>query len=255
MRRLENKVVLITGAASGMGRATAVLFAQEGGKIVATDVNRERLGTLEKEIRQAGGEVTALIADMSKDADIEMMISAAVKHYGTLDILVNNAGVMDNFAPVADLDDKTWDRVMNINVTGPMKAMRLALKIMLEKDSGIIINIASIGGLNGGRAGAAYTASKHALVGLTKNTGYMYGKTGIRCNAIAPGGVATNISEGLDMEHLPVIVNERIMPGMALNPRFGSSEEIAKAALFLATDESAFINGTVLVADGGWSAY
>ncbi|MBN2781124.1 MAG: glucose 1-dehydrogenase [Candidatus Marinimicrobia bacterium] len=255
MRRLENKVVLITGAASGMGRATALLFAQEGGKILATDVNRERLGSLEKEIRKAGGEVTALIADMSKEADIEMMIAAAVKQYGTLDILVNNAGVMDNFAPVADLDDKTWDRVMNINVTGPMKAMRLALKIMLEKDSGIIINIASIGGLHGGRAGAAYTASKHALVGLTKNTGYMYGKTGIRCNAIAPGGVATNISEGIDMEHLPVIVNERIMPGMALNPRFGSSEEIAKAALFLATDESAFINGTVLVADGGWSAY
>jgi NAD(P)-dependent dehydrogenase (short-subunit alcohol dehydrogenase family) len=147
------------------------------------------------------------------------------------------------------------ERVMRINFEGPFKAMRSAMKIFLEKDSGNIINICSIGGLKGGVAGAAYTASKHALIGLTRNTGYMYSKSGIRCNAIAPGAVNTSIGETIDMSKITPLVNDRIMSGLALNPRTGEPQEIANAALFLASSDSSFLNAQVLVADGGWSAY
>jgi NAD(P)-dependent dehydrogenase (short-subunit alcohol dehydrogenase family) len=162
---------------------------------------------------------------------------------------------MDNFQPVSELDNNTWEKVMKINVEGPFKSMRSAIKIFLTKGKGNIINICSIGGLKGGVAGAAYTASKHALVGLTKNTGYMYSKSGIRCNGIAPGAVNTSIVETIDMTKITPLVNDRIMTGMALNPRTGESSEIANAALFLGSDESSFINAQILVADGGWSAY
>ena len=183
------------------------------------------------------------------------MISVAVSTYGTLDILVNNAGIMDHFAPVAELENAMWEKVMKVNVDGPFKAMRSALKIFLKKGNGVIVNIASIGGLNAARAGAAYTASKHAVIGLTKNTGYMYSKSGIRCNAIAPGAVNTNIGDTIDFSKITPLVNERIMPGMALNPRTGEPSEIAKVALFLASEDSSFVNASVITVDGGWSAY
>lgn len=183
------------------------------------------------------------------------MIDLAKNTYGTLDILVNNAGVMDNFQPVGEVDNATWERVMKINVDGPYKAMRNAIKIFMEKGSGNIINIASIGGIKGGVAGAAYTTSKHALIGLTKNTANMYAKSGIRCNAIAPGAVATSIGETIDMTKITPMVQDRVMTGMALNPRTGEPIEIANAVLFLASNDASFINGTVLVVDGGWSAY
>ena len=147
-----------------------------------------------------------------------------------------------------------WDRVMAINLNGPFKAIRSVLKIMLEKKSGVIINIASIGGLQGAPR-SWDTASKHALIGLTKNTGYIYAKTGVRCNAIAPGAMETNIGATIDFSKISPIANERIMPGMALNPRSSNPSEVANAALFLASDEASFINGTVIVADGGWTAY
>jgi NAD(P)-dependent dehydrogenase (short-subunit alcohol dehydrogenase family) len=255
MKKLENKVAVITGAGSGMGRAIALLFAAEGSKVIATDIDQKRLDALKAEITEKGGEVTPLIANVAKEEDIENMINTAVSTYGTLDILVNNAGIMDHFAPVGELDNAMWEKVMKVNVDGPFKAMRSALKVFLPKGSGVIVNISSLGGLNGARAGAAYTASKHAVIGLTKNTGYMYAKTGIRCNAIAPGAVNTNIGETIDFSKITPLVNDRIMPGMALNPRTGDPNEIAKVALFLASDDSSFVNASVVVVDGGWSAY
>ncbi len=255
MKKLENKVSVITGAGSGMGKEIALLFAAEGSKVIATDIDQKRLDALKIEIKEKGGEVTTLISNIAKEEDIENMISVAVSTYGTLDILVNNAGIMDHFAPVAELENAMWEKVMKVNVDGPFKAMRSALKIFLKKGNGVIVNIASIGGLNGARAGAAYTASKHAVIGLTKNTGYMYSKSGIRCNAIAPGAVNTNIGDTIDFSKITPLVNERIMPGMALNPRTGEPSEIAKVALFLASDDSSFVNASVITVDGGWSAY
>jgi NAD(P)-dependent dehydrogenase (short-subunit alcohol dehydrogenase family) len=255
MKKLENKVSVITGAGSGMGKEIALLFAAEGSKVIATDIDQKRLDALKIEIKEKGGEVTTLISNIAKEEDIENMISVAVSTYGTLDILVNNAGIMDHFAPVAELENAMWEKVMKVNVDGPFKAMRSALKIFLKKGNGVIVNIASIGGLNGARAGAAYTASKHAVIGLTKNTGYMYSKSGIRCNAIAPGAVNTNIGDTIDFSKITPLVNERIMPGMALNPRTGEPSEIAKVALFLASEDSSFVNASVITVDGGWSAY
>ncbi len=254
MKKLRDKVSIVTGAGAGMGKAIAQLYADHGSKVVAVDIDKDRLDLLEKEVKEKGGEITTLVANMANEDDIEKMIRKAVDTYGTLDILVNNAGIMDHFAPVAELDNAMWEKVMKVNLDGPFKAMRSALKIFLEKNSGVIINVSSIGGLKGGVAGAAYTTSKHGLMGLTKNTGYMYSKTGIRCNGIAPGAVSTSIGDTIDFSKVTPLVNDRIMTGMVLNPRTGEPGEVAQAALFLACDDSSFVNGAILVVDGGWSA-
>ena len=200
-----------------------------------------------------GGTALGVYANVAKEEDINHLVDITLDKFKTVDILVNNAGIMDNFVPAAELTDELWDRVFSINLTGPMRLIRKTLPIFLEKGKGIIINNASIGGLHGSRAGVAYTASKHALIGLTKNIGFQYANLGIRCNAIAPGGVNTNIKT--TMNNPDKFGMERAMAGAAANPRFAESEEIAAVALFLASDDSSFVNGTVITADGGWTAY
>ncbi|MEC0128976.1 SDR family oxidoreductase [Paenibacillus pabuli] len=251
--KLQDKVAVVTGAGSGMGRAIATLYAQEGAKVIVSDINAETAQTVVDEIKAQGGEAIVVLANVAKEEDIQNLIDTAVSTYGTVDVLVNNAGIMDGMEPAADVSDDKWERVFAINTTSVMRATRKVLPIFLEKQKGVIVNIASAGGLNGGRAGAAYTASKHAVVGFTKNTGYMYAEQGIRCNAIAPGAVATNISSS--MAGLSQFGAGRQQLGMATNPRIGTSEEIAKVALFLGSDESSFVNGTVITADAGWSSY
>jgi NAD(P)-dependent dehydrogenase (short-subunit alcohol dehydrogenase family) len=251
--KLQNKVAIVTGAGSGMGREMAILFAQEGAKVVAADINTETVNAVVDIITAEGGTATATLTDVTKEEDVQNMIDEAIKTYKTLDILVNNAGIMDNFVPAEAVTDKLWEKVFAVNVTGAMRAIRKALPIFIEKKSGIIINIASVGGLLGCRAGVSYTASKHAVVGLTKNVGFQYAKLGIRCNAIAPGAVNTNIGNTLCDPHK--FGMERAMAGMNLNIKQGEPEEIAKIALFLASDDSSLINATVITADSGWTAY
>jgi len=251
--KLKNKVAVVTGAGSGMGKAISILYAKEGAKVIVADINLESLNAVVAEIMAGGGFATAVITNVAKEKDIQNMIDTATGTYGTLDILVNNAGIMDNFVPAAAITDELWEKVFAVNVTGPMRAIRKVLPIFIEKGSGIIINIASAGGLFGSRAGAAYTASKHAVVGLTKNVGFQYAKLGIRCNAIAPGAVNTNI--GTTINAPDKFGMERAMAGISLNPRVGEPEEIAKIALFLACDDSSLINGTVITADAGWTGY
>lgn len=255
MKRLEKKVAVVTGAAAGLGRSIALLFAAHGARVFATDINESKLQSLKNEAESGGNQIEIFKADMGNAETVEEMIAAALKIYGTIDVLVNNAGVMDDFSPAGEVTDQMWERVMRINVEGPFRAMRAVLPVMLEKSSGTIINIASVGGLHGARAGAAYTASKHALIGLTKNTGYVYAKSGVRCNAIAPGAMDTEIASTIDFTRVSALANERIMPGMVTNPRSSKPEEVANVALFLASDESSFVNGAVIVADGGWTAY
>jgi len=251
--KLAGKVAVVTGAASGMGKAIAELFAAEGAKVVAADLNLSGVEAVVRGIAERGGAAVAVQANVASEEDVQRMIDTAVERYGTLDILVNNAGIMDNFVPAGDVTDELWEKVFAVNTTGTMRATRRALKIFTEKQSGVIVNIASVGGLFGSRAGAAYTASKHAVIGLTKNVAFQYAGLGIRCNAIAPGGVNTNIGATITAPH--PFGMEQAMKGMGINPRSGESEEIAKAALFLASDDASFVNGAVLVADGGWTAY
>lgn len=250
--KLKEKVAVVTGAASGMGKEIAQLYAREGAKVIVADLNIESAEEVVKEIIEKGGTAKAVKVNVSQQEDIDTMIDTAVNEYGTLDILVNNAGIMDGFEPVADILDERWDLIFDVNTKGVMRAMRKAIPIFLEKEKGVIINTASTGGLNGAHAGATYGASKHAVIGLTKNTGYMYAQKGIRCNAIAPGGVATNIASS--MKGVNQFGMERTKAVQAVMPRIGQPEEIAQVALFLACDESSFINGTVITADGGWTA-
>jgi len=250
--KLEGKVAIVTGAAGGMGQAIAELYAAEGAKVIVADLNIEGAEAVAQGIVANGGTAKALQVNVAKQQDIDTMIDTAVNEYGTLDILVNNAGIMDSFEPIGDITDEKWDLIFDINTKAVMRATRKAIPIFLEQGKGVIINTASTGGLNGAHAGAAYGASKHAVVGLTKNTGYMYAKEGIRCNAIAPGGVATNITSSIT--NFNQFGASRTQSVQAIMPRVGQPDEIAQVALFLASDDSSFINGTVITADAGWTA-
>lgn len=250
--RLKDKVAVVTGAASGMGKSIAELYAKEGAKVIVSDLNIEGAEAVAAGIKASGGEAIAVKTNVAVLDDIHVMIDTAVNEYGTLDILVNNAGIMDNMAAVGDVDDEKWDLIFDINTKGVMRAIRKAIPIFLEKGNGVIINTASTGGFSGAHAGAAYTASKHAVIGITKNTGFMYAQKGIRCNAIAPGATMTNIANTI--KNVSEFGASRTKVTQGVIPRAGQPEEIAQVALFLASDESSFVNGTVIAADGGWTA-
>lgn len=251
--KLEGKVAIVTGASSGMGRSISLLFAKEGASVVAVARRKEKLDELVAESNDFPGEILAFPGDILKKEDIEGMVDYAVEQFGKLDILVNNAGIMDEMMPVTEASDELWDRVIGVNLTGPFYSCRKAINQMLKQDGGSIINIGSIGGLQGSRAGVAYTASKFGLTGLTKNIGFMYADKGIRCNVICPGAVNTEI--GLGIKAPSELGMAKAMSGMGTNPRTGSPEEIADVALFLASNDSRFINGATIVADAGWTAY
>jgi len=237
-----------------MGRQIAYDFAKEGATVVAVARRKERLEELSSQAEKDGlsGKILPYAGDISAQETNEGMIDFAVERCGKLDVLVNNAGIMDGFEPVASISNERWDRIFAVNVKGPMYAMRKAVQVMLAQESrGNIVNVASIGGTNGCRAGAAYTASKHALVGLTENTGYMYAPEGIRCNAICPGGVDTEISSS--MTDIDQVGMGRIMAGLDRGIRTGTPEEIAVAVLFAASDAAGFLTGAVIKVDGGVS--
>lgn len=251
-KKLDGKVAVVTGAAAGMGKAIAKLFAAEGAKVVAADYNTDKLQAVVSEIKASGFEVLPVLADMSKAADVEQLIATAAEHYGKLDILVNNAGIMDNFKTVETAPKQLWDKIIAVNLTGPFLAIQAAVKIMQKQpNGGVIVNNASIGGLGGSWGGAAYVASKHGLVGLTKNIAATLGTfSNIRANAIAPGGVKTDIEATLtDVDPIGVKAT-----GDSSNTPMGEPEDIANLALFLASDDSRFINGSIVKADGGLTA-
>ena len=249
--RLKDKVAVVTGAGSGMGFAIAQRFVAEGAKVVAADWHGETVKAAAGEI---GGSIVAVTADVSNETDAVMMVDRAVSEFGGIDILVNNAGVMDLFQSVADVSNETWRRVMGVNVDGPLFAMRRAVPLMLARGGGSIVNIASVAGVGGGSAGAAYTASKHALIGLTRSTAYQYAKTNLRCNAVVSGGVATNIMASIDQSKIDQEALGRLGPYHAANPGMLEPADIANLVLFLASDEARYINGVAIPADRGWRA-
>ena len=252
--RLDGKVTVITGAASGMGRAMAELFAHEGALVVAGDVHAARLADVAAALEPAGDRVHTVVGDIGERADAEALVQAAIDRHGRIDVLVNNAGIMDYMAGVGELTDEVWHRVMRVNVDGPMYTSRIAVPRMLAQGHGVIINVASIASLSGGAAGAAYTTSKHALLGLTRSTAWMYAMRGIRCNVICPGATKTNIAESMPADRLDPVGAARAGQFATLIPAWLESSDIAQLALFLASDAARFINGAVITADGGWMA-
>lgn len=252
--RLEGKVAVITGAGSGMGRAMANLFSAEGAKVVAAEWNQQTLDEVVAEVQGKGGTITGVQGDISKEDDCKRIIDTAKATYGKIDVLCNNAGVMDNFAGVATFTDEMLQRVFSINVYGAMYLSRLVVPLMLEQGSGSIVNTASVAGTHGGAAGVVYTASKHAVVGVTKNTAWYYAKSGIRCNAIVAGGVETNIMASVDQSKIDPAGAQQAGVYASIIPAMLKATDIANLALFLASDESKMINGALVPADAGWTA-
>ena len=253
--KLKGKVAVVTGASSGMGREIAYVFAKEGAVVYAAARRLEKLEELAEKTKDFEGKIIPVSSNLINQEDAEKLIEYAYSDSGKLDILVNNAGIMDDFSGVGDVNDEMMNKVFDLNVFAPFYTSRKAVNIFLKEGKGVIVNIASIGGLYGARAGAVYTASKHALVGLTKNTGYMYAKKNIRCNAICPGAIETDIGSGEYMKHVNQDGMNTIMENIGGNPRSGSPSEIAEIAVFLASDESSLINGQCLAADAGWTAF
>ena len=252
--KLNGKIAVITGAGSGMGRETALLFAKEGAKVVLGDWNENTLKETVKMIQDAGGEVKGLKGNVAVQAEAEALVDLAVSAYGRVDILVNNAGVMDNNQGAGEVSNEMWDRVMGVNINGPFYLTRRAIQNMTKNHSGVIVNIASVAAVSGAAAGVAYTTSKHALIGLTKNTAWRYVHEGVRCNAIAAGAVETNITSSIDMTKMDPAGSQRAQVFYGLIPAQLKAIDIANLVLFLSSDESRYINGTVIPADGGWLA-
>ena len=250
MKQLENKVAIITGAASGIGKETAILFAAEGAKVVVSDINQEEGEKVVQEINDNGGEAIFIKCDTSKPEQHEKMVNETVEKFGGLHIAVNNAGIGGPAANVGDYDIEGWNRTININLNGVFYGMRYQIPAMEKSGSGSVINIASILGAVGFAQSSAYVASKHGVLGLTKSAAWEYGQKGIRVNSVGPGFVYTGLvnEETMGKETLQALEQKHAMG------RLGESEEIAAMILFLASDQSSFITGNYYPVDGGYLA-
>lgn len=251
--KLENKVAIITGGASGIGRSISETYAKEGAEIIVADINDERLKDTIAAIHSIGGSAESIHVDVRLQKDNDAMFNLALEKFGKFDILVCCAGVMDGFSMIGNVSDDIWERTFDVNVKGPMMEIRSAVNYFEKHDGGNIIVIASAAGLGGGRSGAAYTASKRAVIGLAQNTAFAYGRKGIRTNVIAPGGVITNIME--TSPQADIEGSKIFQVGMSLMPRVGQPQELANVALFLASEDSSFVNGAIIPVDGGWDTF
>lgn len=249
---MDGKVAIVTGASSGIGRATALAFAREGAKVVVDDITAEGGEETVRMIRDGGGEAVFVRTDVSSSTEVEAMVNQAVETFGRLDYAVNNAGIGGALAPTADYPEDSWRRVLDINLTGVWLCMKYEIPQMLRVGGGAIVNMSSILGVVGFPHSAAYVAAKHGIIGLTQTAALEYATQGIRVNAICPGFIRTPMLEraGLldDPEQYQMLVN--------LHPvqRLGTPEEVASAAIWLCSDGASFVTGHALLVDGGYVA-
>jgi NAD(P)-dependent dehydrogenase (short-subunit alcohol dehydrogenase family) len=251
--RLENKVVLVTGAGSGIGRAICRVFASEGAKILAADLDGATAAETAREVREAHGEAESTPADVASSDDVEAMVRGCIDRFGRIDILCNNAGI-GSTKNAADTPLDVWERVFSVNARGTFLCCKHAIPYMLKAGGGSIVNMAAVAGLIGVKNRAAYCASKAAVISLTRSIAVDYVEAGIRCNCVCP---ATVDSPWVD--RLLALADDPVQERAALEARqplgrLGTPEEVAKAFLYLASDDAAFVTGSSLVIDGGWTA-
>ena len=251
MKLFEGKVALVTGAGSGFGREMSKLYASEGAKVVASDIDAVHGEETVEMIRKEGGEAVFVKADVSKPADCENLVNQAVSKYGKLDIAFNNAGIGGAAAPIADYPVESWDKVIAINLSSVFYGMKYQIGAMLKNETGgTIVNMASVLGHVGFGGSCAYVAAKHGVIGLTKNVAIEYGQRGIRANAVCPGFVDTHLTEALmqDKECFDFLVRKHPMG------RLGKVKEVVDLVLWLSSDRSSFCNGSDYLVDGGYAA-
>lgn len=249
MKTLNNKVAIITGAGSGIGKAAALLFAQEGAKVVVSDIQVEHGKAVVEEIKSKGGEALFFKADTSKASENEALVKATLENFGKLDIAVNNAGIGGPLGMTADYPLEGWQKVIDVNLSGVFYGMHFQLPAMEKNGGGVIVNIASILGMAGTRFSPAYVAAKHGVVGLTKATALEYAPKNIRVNSIGPGYILTPLlTNALDEASLKQVE--------ALHPigRLGKAEEVAELILWLSSPKSSFVTGSYYAIDGGYLA-
>ena len=244
--RFAGRTAVVTGAGAGIGRATALRLAREGARVVASDIAGERLTLLTGEFPQLA--LVPVAGDIASESGVGDVVAAAG---GRVDVLVNNVGIMDGFLPPAELDDGTWELVLAVNLTATMRTTRAVLPLMLAAGTGSIVNVSSEAGFRASASGVAYAASKAAVNSLTRSTALFYRQQGIRCNAVAPGPVATSI----EAPWRSTLAGQVLGPIMqATIPPIARPEELAATITWLASDEASNVNGAILACDGGWSA-
>jgi len=248
--RLKDKVAIVTGGGSGIGKAAALAFAREGAKVAVADILPERAEETAAEIVKQGGQAIGMKVDVRRAEEVEKLVSETVAKFGKLDIMFNNAGIFDGNPFVHTFDEELWDSVMDTNAKGAFLGCKYAIPEMLKQGKGKIINTASVCGFGGRSAGPAYVASKHAIIGITRQVAAWYGSMGINANCICPSVVRTKMTEGL--LEAPEIV-ETSLRATPLG-RFAQPEEIAPLLVYLASDESDYVTGAAVTIDGGWTA-
>ncbi len=241
--RLENKVVIITGAGSGIGKETALLFAKEGAKVVVADVNEKAGEETVVEIKK-NGEGFFVKLDVSNREQAKQMVKTTLEKYGRIDVLINNAGIVQD-AFLSKMTEEQWDRVINVDLKGVFNCIQAVVEVMMNQGNGVIINTSSIVGLEGNVGQVNYAAAKAGLIGMTKTLAKELGKKGIRVNAVAPGFIATPMTS-----NVPEKILEMMKEKTPLR-RLGEAKDVAYAYLYLASDEANFVNGAVLCVDGG----
>ena len=249
--QFDGKGALVTGAGSGIGRATALAFARHGARVVVSDIDTTAGEETVRQVTSAGGDARFVVADVGEEADVRALIDAAVAAYGRLDYAHNNAGIQAvGSSALHEVSLDVWDRVLRVNLTGVWLCLKYEIAHMLGHGGGAIVNTASIFGLVSGRD-ATYTAGKHGVVGLTKTAALTYAQRGIRVNAVCPGFTETPMLQDV-LERRPE-VGQRMMAGTPMG-RIGTVEEIAAAVLWLCSDAASFVTGAALPVDGGWVA-
>lgn len=245
--KLLNQVALITGAASGIGKAQAELFAREGAKIIAVDIEPTGLKRTVDEIRSAGGDAIGILTDISKENEVKALYKQAAQVFDRIDILCNTAGIFDNLTSIQQTDITLLRKIIGVNIEGTFLMTKHALQSMISNGYGVIVNMASDAGLVGGGGGMAYTMSKHAVIGFTKQLNAELGQFGIRANAIAPGLIRTSMVQDFIVAGSPIMETFQKIPGR----RSGDPLDVAQASLFLASKDASYIYGDVLTVDGG----